>query len=233
MLNEDFTFIKAKEKPLLTESQKKKRLAWAKSKAAWTSEDWAQVIFSDESKFDVCVGDFRKRVIRTPNEVFHKDCLKRTVKFPKGVMVWGCMSSKGVGRLEFIDGTINADRYRGILERNLLPSAAEQFGNRNFVFQQDGASCHTAKLTKKWFGDNDINVLSWPSSSPDLNIIETLWHHMKRALRNNPQRTIPDLKRKIQEIWDSFTPDFCKSLVDTEPKRIRAVIKAKGDVTSY
>lgn len=217
----------------MTAIQKKKRLDWAKSKLSWTTEMWSNVIFSDESKFDVCVGDFRKRVIRTKFEAFHKDCLKRTVKFPQGVMIWGCMSSKGVGHYEFIDGTVNAEKYQQILSRSLISTAQECFGNDNFIFQQDGAPCHTAKVTKKWFGDHDIKVLSWPSSSPDLNVIETLWHQMKKSLRNDPKRTVPALKEKITQIWNSFTPEYCKTLVDSMPKRIRAVIAAKGDVTSY
>lgn len=225
--------LKAKEKPFLTEVQKKKRLAWAKSKILWSQEQWAKVIFSDESKFDVCVGDFRKRVIRTKSEAFHKDCLKRTVKFPQGIMIWGSISVKGVGNLEFLDGMVNAEKYQDILNRSLLPCIREQFCNEQFIFQQDGASCHTAKSTKKFFGNNDIPVLTWPSSSPDLNVIETLWHEMKKVLRNNPQRTVPALKIKIKEIWDSFTPDFCKNLINSMPKRVKAVIEAKGDVTSY
>jgi hypothetical protein len=102
----NFYNMKAKEKPLLTKKQKKNRYEWAKSKLSWTVDDWAKIIFSDESKFDVCVGDFRKRVIRSKDEAFHADCIKRTVKFPKGVMIWGCMSAKGLGNFEFIDGTV-------------------------------------------------------------------------------------------------------------------------------
>lgn len=88
-------------------------------------------------------------------------------------------------------------------------------------------------LQKKWFGDNNIKVLSHPSSSPDLNPIETLWHKMKQHLRNNPQRTIPQLRAKLQEIWDNFPPNMCEDIVDTMPARIKAVVKANGDVTSY
>ena len=87
--------IQAKEKPLITVNRKKNRYNWAKSKLAWTMEDWSKVIFSDESKFDVCVGDLRRRVIRSKSEAFNKDCLKRTVKFPKGIMVWGACQLKG------------------------------------------------------------------------------------------------------------------------------------------
>lgn len=127
---------------------------------SWSVEDWSRVIFSDESKFDVCVGDYRKRVIRTKNEAFHKDCLKRTVKFPKGVMIWGCMAASGLGCFEFIDGTVNAAKYQQILENSLLPSVEKLNIVENYIFQQDGAACHTAKTTKKWFGDHNVNVLS-------------------------------------------------------------------------
>lgn len=208
-------------------------MAWAKERVAWTQEDWNKVIFSDESKFDVSVGDSRSRVIRSKTEAFHKDCLKRTVKFAKGLMVWGCMSSKGIGTLEFIDGTVNAEKYQRILAASLLSSIEKLHPEENFIFQQDGASCHTAKTTKNWFAYHNIAVLDWPSSSPDLNVIETLWHKMKKCLRDNPQRTVPDLRRKLQQIWDAFTDQECQKLVDSMPLRIQAVIRAKGDVTPY
>lgn len=183
---------------MLTETQKRNRYIWAKSKLSWTKHNWDKVIYSDESRFDVCVGDYRKRVIREKTEAFHKDCLKRTVKFPQGIMVWGCMSAKGLGTLHFIEGTVNAAKYQDILEHSLLPSAAKLHPSGDFIFQQDGASCHTAKSTKKWMGEHDIKVLSHPSSSPDLNPIETLWHKMKQRLRNDPQRTLPQLRAKLQ-----------------------------------
>lgn len=135
--------------------------------------------------------------------------------------------------MKFIEGTVNAEKYQEILHTALLPSIRKLYSNEDFVFQQDGASCHTAKSTKKWFGDNNIKVLSHPSSSPDLNPIETLWHKMKQHLRNNPQRTIPQLRAKLQEIWDNFSPNMCEDIVDIMPARIQAVVKAKGDVTSY
>lgn len=226
-------FYKAKEKPLMTEKQKKARLAWAKSKLSWSVEDWSRVIFSDESKFDICVGDHRKQVIRTKHETFHKDCLKRTIKFPIGVMIWGCMTASGLGYFAFIDGTVNAAKYQQILQNCLLPSIAKLNVGENYIFQQDSAACHTTKTTKKWFGDHNVSVLSWPSNSPDLNVIETVWHKMKQTLRNNPQRTLPELRAKLEQIWNGFTPEACRSLVESMPNRIRAVIKYKGDVTPF
>lgn len=89
------------------------------------------------------------------------------------------------------------------------------------------------KKTKKWLEENGIEVLDWPSSSPDLNPIENLWAIMKRKLRNEPQRTVDGLKSKIQEIWDSITPEDCQKLVSTMPKRVETVLKNKGGVTQF
>lgn len=228
------TIQQAKEKPFLTIRQKQKRLKWAKERQNWVQSKWDTIIFSDESKFDLCVGDTRKRVIRNKNEAYHKDCLKRTVKFPASIMVWGCMSAKGVGTLHFVNGLVNAQKYIDILRNSLIPSVETLTGNDEWTFQQDGASCHTAKITKKWLQDNSINVLAdWPSSSPDLSPIENIWGIMKRKLRSDPQRTVDGLKQRITDIWNSITPEYCKKLLDTMPARINAVIKAKGDVTQY
>lgn len=103
----------------------------------------------------------------------------------------------------------------------------------DFVFQQDGAACHVSKRSLQWFTDNSIPLLKWVSSSPDLSPIETLWHIMKKQLRATPARSIPELRHKLQFIWDKFTPQDCQNLVNTMPRRITAVIKSKGDVTQW
>lgn len=219
---------------MLTKLQKKKRLAFARSHNNWVSRNWDSVIFSDESRFEVCLGDNRKRVIRQPSEAYNNDCLKRTVKFPKSIMVWGCMSAQGVGQLAFIDGTVNSGKYQHILEHYLLPSINNlKNAHGEYVFQQDGASCHTSRSTRKWLQDNGLETMPWPSSSPDLSPIETLWHEMKKKLRANPARNVQDLKIRLTEIWQSFTPDMCAKLLDTMPKRVKCVIRRKGDVTQF
>lgn len=195
---------------------------------------WRSIIWSDESRFELCIGDSRSRVLRRPAEAFHSDCLRRKTKFTASVMVWGCMSAQGVGNLCFINGTVNANKYQDILDQDLLPSVPRlQTSDGNFTFQQDGASCHTAKRITSWLREHHVPVLKWSANNPDLSPIETLWGKMKKALRTNPAKNLNDLREKIQSVWDNITPEECSSLVETLPSRINAVIKNKGDATQW
>ncbi|CAH1975825.1 unnamed protein product [Acanthoscelides obtectus] len=74
-------------------------------------------------------------------------------------------------------------------EESLLPVMEECLtSGQDFVFQQDGAACHTSKKTIKWIEENNVPLLKWVSSSPDLSPIETLWHEIKKVLRQHPAR---------------------------------------------
>ncbi|GFS66497.1 transposable element Tcb1 transposase [Trichonephila clavipes] len=121
---------KARTKPLLTEFQRNRRLTWAREHSLWTIKDWKKVIFSDESQFCISVNQSSAYVRRRTHEEFGFQCLKPTVKYPTKVMVWGCMSSHGVGRLHIVSGTVKAMDYIEILQNTLLPTARNLFENQ-------------------------------------------------------------------------------------------------------
>ncbi len=89
-------------------------------------------------------------------------------------MIWGAMSSAGVGLLCFLKTNVTAPVYQTILENFMLPSADQLFKDTDFIFQQDLALAHTAKSTKSWLNDHGVGVLDWPANSPDLNPIDNL-----------------------------------------------------------
>ncbi len=143
-------------------------------------------------------------------------------------MMWAAMSSAGVGPLCFLKSTVNAAIYQEILERFMLPSADKLYGDADFIFQQDLAPAHTAKGTKSWFNDHGVTVLDWPANSPDLNPIENLWGIVKRKMRDTRPNNADDLKATVKETWASIPPQQCHKLITSMPRRIEAVIKAKG-----
>ncbi len=140
-----------------------RRLAWAKEKKNWTVAQWYKVLFPDESTFCISFGNQGPRVWRKGGEAHSPSCLKSSFKFPQSVMIWGAMSSAGVGPLCFLKTNVTAPVYQEILKPFMLPSADQLFKDADFIFQQDLAPVHTAKSTKSWLNDHGVGVLDWSS----------------------------------------------------------------------
>ncbi len=93
-------------------SCRQRRLTWAKEKKNWTVAQWSKVLFSDESKFCISFGNQGPRVWRKGGEAHSPSFLKSSVKFPQSVMIWGAMSSAGVGQLCFLKTNITAPAFQ-------------------------------------------------------------------------------------------------------------------------
>ena len=87
----------------------------------------------------------------------------------------GCFSANGPGNLVKVNGITRKECYIKILEENIRQSTDELILGHHWTFQQDNDPKYTAKVVKKWFLENNVNILEWPNQSSDLNHIENLW----------------------------------------------------------
>ncbi len=79
----------AKRKPYVNMVQKRRRVLWAKAHLKWTVSKWKSVLWSDESKFDILVGNHRRRVLRAKEEGDIPACHQCSDQKPASLMVWG------------------------------------------------------------------------------------------------------------------------------------------------
>jgi transposase len=230
--------LKKVKKPFLSMKHKEKRLIWAKTHQHWTVDDWKRVIFSDETKINLWNSDGIQYCLRkkdTPLQPFH---IKQTVKHGGGnLMFWGCMTYKGLGYgCQVYDGAMKAEDYINIL-RTTLEDSRKHYGYKkaDIIFQHDNDPKHTAKDTRTYLKDEEIEVLPWPSQSPDLNPIEHVWNFLKVriGLREKRPTSIHDLWDIVVEEWEKIPVDYIQRLYESMPCRVQAVLKAKGGYTKY
>ena len=134
-------------KPLISKKNLTQRMKFARYHINKDQKFWDNILWSDESKFNVFQADGRKRVCRLPNQAFKRQNLKPTVKHGGGsVMVWGCMASNGVRNIQFLEGIMDQFKYQSILDRNVKISETKLGLGRKFTFQQDSNPKHSASL---------------------------------------------------------------------------------------
>lgn len=155
-------------------------------------------------------------------------------------MIWGSFASNQKGRMVIWDkswGSMNAEKF---IERiipqiryfsiDLLADGIEP------LLQQDGASSHTARLTRQALAAATIETTSHPPYSPDLNPIENIWDWIKDYISQRYGSMVialDDMKFVIQDAWDAVPKWLLESLVNSMPERVAEVIRQQGGPTHY
>jgi hypothetical protein len=216
-----------------------KILAWAKERVDWPLEKWMTVVFSDESRFTVEGNDGGEHVLRPVGARYHPKYVHQKTKFGGGsVMVWACFWGGGFGPLVVVDGNMDQVKYVNTLSEHFLPwfqKLQEQHDDK-LIFQEDGATCHTASYTQWWKKRWEIGGFEyWPAQSPDLNPIENLWAIIKKELEKyrSKIKNTKDLLFYIKRIWNELTLDLAHKLVSSMGNRCQEVIDAEGFYTHY
>lgn len=211
-------------KPCLTLAQIEKRLNWAMEH---DGESWESTLFSDESVFQIG-GHRLKRWEFDDEEIFFQ-----TVKFPTKIMVWGAIHKGGRTSLYIVEGTMTADKYSSeVLDKHLKPYMRENC-RQWYRLYQDGASSHTAKLTKRRVAAMRLKVMTSPPNSPDINPIENIWGLMDVHIKEKEPRTKAELVAAVKEAWEKIPQNTIDNVIDSMPRRIQAVMDNDGKWTKY
>ena len=128
---------------------------------------------------------------------------------------------------------MNREKYRAILDENLLQSAQDLRLGQMLTFQQDNDPKHSAKTTEEWLRDKSLNGLEWPSQSQDLNLIKHLWRDLKIAVQQRSPSNLTEFERISREEWEKLPKYRCAKLVASYPRRFEAVIAAKCTSIKY
>ena len=224
---------KAAIKTFLTDNAKEKRLAFANEQL---NLNWKHVMFTDEVKIETSAHGMNW-VRRPPGSRYDPKYIREVNRQGRcSINVWGAITYTGMLELVVINGTLNKEKYiSDILTPKVLPYKE---AHPEMIYMHDGAPPHRAIVVAAWLQENGIEVLKWPSSSPDLNIIENLWNMLKDEI--GPLNHIgPNQKEQLVEViteaWNRLRTKrrTLRNLYASIKTRLRRVIDLNGGHTKY
>ena len=126
---------------------------------------------------------------------------------------------------------MNSNMYSEILQQSMIPYL-QKLGSRA-VFQYDNDPKHTSKMTTALLNRLRVKVMDWPSLSQDLNPIKHLWGIFKRKVEAHKVSNIRQFRDIVMEEWKSIPVATCEALVNSMPRRVKAVLDNDDDHTKY
>jgi len=219
----------AARKPFLSKSNIVKRKRWCKDYSAFNAMDWNNVIYSDECRLQM-IPTRRRLVRRRLGTRLQNNLVCHTMKYGGySIMVWGAIKGDGSRVLVKCPTKLNSSEYQVVLDQGL-----KELCDTSNTFMQDNAPCHKSASTLAYLERRKVCLLSdWPPQSPDLNIIENLWAHLKKKVTERNPRNAGELWTFAKEEWDRIPNDAIHNLYNSIPKRLKAVIHNHGRHCKY
>lgn len=221
---------------LLTPDMKERRKVKAAALLNELKHDSAGLLrfFSDEKHFD------QDQKVNSRNDRWICKSIEEVpvvmkTKFPASVMVLGVISSEGdVMAPHFFEKglRLNAETYIKVLKDVVKPWMDQVAAGRPYVFQQDSAPAHKARITQAWLIQNLPHHWSpdlWPPSSPDCNPLDYyLWGVVEKEVNKRPHNTLVSVKTAITDAMDSLCKEDVANACDSFRRRLQAVVNVDG-----
>jgi transposase len=182
--------------------------------------------FSDESRF--VLGDDKRWIWYRRGEE-NESAFATKQKFPPSLMIFAVIGVGYKSRLLFVHGNINAAKYIENLDRlGFIEELDAKHGALGWIFQQDGAPCHTAQEAIDWIEENCDLLSGWPANSPDLNPIEMLWAILKEAVARLEPKSIEELQNVLLTVWNGISQAVVDKLCWSFARRLQMCLMTEG-----
>ncbi|GFV42235.1 DUF4817 domain-containing protein [Trichonephila clavipes] len=130
--------------------------------------------------------------------------------------------------------TVNGDRYRAMITNFFIPEL-NNHDVQELWFQQDGATCHTARATidlKDMFGDRLISrfePVNWPPRSCDLTPLDYfLWGYVKSLVYADKPQTLDHLEDNIRCVIADIRPQMLEKVIENWTSRFDYIRASRG-----
>ena len=182
----------------------------------------------------------RAKEWRRPNEGLTYGC---TAKGKKE----GSVQARFMIAISFQRGVVLCEQYDEIsgekfakMMDSCLPQAFQLSINPyDRLFVQDGDPSQNSAVAKEIIENIGAQVVEIPARSPDLNPIENFFGLLEKALRDDAKKknirkeTFQEFSARIRNIVVNYDNTVISNLIGSMDRRIKAVIKAKGQRTKY
>ncbi|GFW89174.1 putative DD41D transposase [Trichonephila clavipes] len=198
---------------------------WAQNEIAVVPDFHKGILFSDEAHFWLN-GYVNKQNCRIWSEA-NPQVYVETPLHPEKLTVWCALWAGGIIGPYFFKNdegqhvTVNGDRYRAMITNFFTPEL-NNHDVQELWFQQDGATCHTARATihllKDTFGDRLISrfgPVNWPTRSCDLTPLDYfLWGYVKSLVYADKPQTLDHLEDNIRRVIADVQPQMLEKVIE-------------------
>ncbi|GFW60544.1 DUF4817 domain-containing protein [Trichonephila clavipes] len=160
---------------------------------------------------------------------------------PEKLTVWCTLWAGGIIGPYFFKNdeghnvTVNGDRYRAMISNFFIPEL-NNHDVQELWFQQDGATCHTARATidllKDTFGDRLISrfgPVNWPPRSCDLTPLDYfLWGYVKSLVYADKPQTLDHLEDNIRRVIADIRPQMLEKVIENWTSRLDYIRASRG-----
>ncbi|GFW90911.1 DUF4817 domain-containing protein [Trichonephila clavipes] len=212
---------------------------WAQNEIAVVPDFHKRILFSDEAHFWLN-GYINKQNCRIWSEA-NPQVYVETPLHPEKLTVWCALWAGGIIGPYFFKNdeshnvTVNGDRYRAMIT-NFFILELNNHDVQELWFQQDGATCPTARATidllKDTFGDRLISrfePVNWPPRSRDLTPLDYfLWGYVKSLVYADKPQTLDHLEDNIRRVIADIRAQMLEKVIENWTSRLDYIRASRG-----